>query len=155
MRCCVWLYTSVVQHKEVIRKIHFSPNVVVEEKCFSEASVFFYKIEGCRITTTAASQLKPYEPRDSACCRLHCYTKNTSNSHCSLFTYFHAWIILLPEIEALNKTIVFSTSQGEMVCSRRVVKGVEDKHHKSLIIFYWIGSHPVVGKARGKRWEED
>lgn len=29
---------------------------------------------------------------------------------------------------------------------------MEDKQHKSSIIFYWIGSHPVVGRAKGKRW---
>jgi len=151
LRCFVWLRTlSVVQYKEVIHKINFSPEVVVEA-----TSICFYQFEGCSITTTAASQSIACEPQISMCCRLPCYTNSTSASHCSLFTYFHAWIILVPKIEALNKTIVFSTSQDELVCSRRVVKGVEDKHHKSSIIFYWIGSHPVVGRERGKRWEAD
>jgi hypothetical protein len=42
---------------------------------------------------------------------------NCSTSHCSLFTYFQAWNILFPETKTLNKTIVFTTSPDEMVCS--------------------------------------
>jgi hypothetical protein len=42
LKCCVYLRNlAVVQHKEVIFTIYFSPKVVVTETCNSETSVCF------------------------------------------------------------------------------------------------------------------
>ena len=42
LKCCVYLrFLSVVQHKEVIHTIYFSPKVVVKETYNSETSAWF------------------------------------------------------------------------------------------------------------------